>query len=138
MLHYLQQTASWAECLAVHGWPWKQMSIFRTLLRRYLVKHLKPASPGLVLDWGEYEHFQRGVRQFRGYPPAPDFRQLARDILSAPTESLVLRMLALIHRELLIEREVAYCLGLSVGEISRELRNHDADPGLPASATRRS
>lgn len=113
------------------------MSIFRTLLRRYVVKHLKPARSGLVLDWAEYERFQRGVRQFRGYPPAPDFHQLARDILSTPAEALVLKMVALMHRELLIEREVAYCLGLSVGEISQEARNHDADPGLPTSATRR-
>src|SRR5687768_1239862 len=113
------------------------MSFFATLVRRYIAKHLTPTGTQL-LDAAEYERLQRGVRRFHGYPPAPDFCQLAREILDAPDratgESLLLKFVAITQREIFIEREVVYCLGLQVGKAT-QARRHDADPGLPARAT---
>lgn len=113
------------------------MSFFTTLVRRYIAKHLTPTGAQL-LDAAEYERLQRGVRRFHGYAPAPDFCQLAREILDAPDratgESLLLKFVAITRREIFIERDVAYCLGLQVGR-QPPARRHDADPGLPARPT---
>lgn len=113
------------------------MSFFATLVRRCIAKHLTPTGTQL-LDNAEYARLQRGVRRFHGYPPAPDSCQLAREILDAPDratgESLLLKFVAITQREIFIEREVVYCLGLQVGKAT-PARRHDADPGLPARTT---
>jgi hypothetical protein len=115
----------------------EQMSFFATLVRWYIAKHLTPAGTQ-PLDAAEYERLQRGVRRFHGYPPAPDFCQLAREIVDAPDratgESLLLTLVAITQREICIERDVVYCLGLQVGKAT-QARRHHAHPGLSASAT---